>query len=342
MSKEEFILNVNKFYNKNGKITIRDFRTKNNLPSITYIEKTFGIKSIIDIKEFCGIPISEKDKKLSNRKPYTIEEVRQLFESRHCVLLSTELTDGIYSYLDYICECGNISVVKLSDFIAKNVRCKKCGIEKNREKRRISYEELKQTYENNGCELLSNYSEYTNNESVLKFKCSCGNIEEKRFHTFKSTPKCSKCHTKTELEKHYAWKGGITSINEYLRKHIEKWKFDSAKNGNFKSDISGLKFEVIHHVNKNFSDITIEVLNELKLEVKPISEYSKEELKKITELCLEYHYKYGYGVCLTEEEHKLFHIKYGNKNNTIEQYNEFKNQYYKLISTTIESYDTTK
>ena len=64
MGKEEFILNVNKFYNKNGKITIRDFRTKNNLPSITYIEKTFGIKSIIDIKEFCGIPISEKIKNL--------------------------------------------------------------------------------------------------------------------------------------------------------------------------------------------------------------------------------------------------------------------------------------
>ena len=72
-------------------------------------------------------------------------------------------------------------------------------------------------------------------------------------------------------------------------------------------------------------------------EPKQISEYSKEELNNITNLCVELHYKYELGVCLTEEEHKLFHSIYGRENNTIEQYKEFKQQYKQLISTTIES-----
>ena len=329
MDEKEFKEKVINFYkNNNNKITIRDFKSKNGLPSISGIKKKFGISSIIDIKKFCGIPITKKDKKLSNRHKYTYKEIYNIFKKQGCELLSKEIPDGVSSKVEYRCECGNISTVKISDFISKNIRCKKCGIKKNTLNRRKPYEDIKHDYIKNGCELLSDYSEYSNNSSVLKFRCSCGNVDEKTYSAFRLIPRCKKCHKSIRLENHYAWKGGISPLNEYLRKHIYCWKIDSAKKYDFKSDISGKPFEVIHHVNKNFSDIVIEVLDILKLEPKQIKDYTSKELEDITNLCIELHYSYGFGVCLTEEEHKLFHSIYGTENNTKEQYEEFKKQYY--------------
>lgn len=53
--------------------------------------------------------------------------------------------------------------------------------------------------------------------------------------------------------------------------------------------------------------------------------------KGLKEKCLKLHYKYGLGVCLTEELHKEFHNIYGKRNNTLEQYMEFKKNKIKEI-----------
>jgi hypothetical protein len=55
-----------------------------------------------------------------------------------------------------------------------------------------------------------------------------------------------------------------------------------------------------------------------------ISQYTQDELDILSKKCLELHYKYGLGVCMTKPIHKEFHILYGLKNNTPEQYEEFK------------------
>ena len=61
---------------------------------------------------------------------------------------------------------------------------------------------------------------------------------------------------------------------------------------------------------------------------KTIEEYTSEELEKLEKICLMLHYFFGPGVCLTEEEHKLFHSLYGKHDNTKEQFEEFKHRYH--------------
>ena len=122
------------------------------------------------------------------------------------------------------------------------------------------------------------------------------------------------------------WKGGITNISEYLRHNIREWKSETLKLHNYRCDISeSNKNLIIHHL-YNFSDILYELFNIVDLEIKDvISEYSDDELELLKAKCLELHYKYGLGVCLTEELHKEFHSIYGKKKNTVDQYVEFKN-----------------
>ena len=97
---------------------------------------------------------------------------------------------------------------------------------------------------------------------------------------------------------------------------------------NYKSIISGKRFNHIHHVNKNFSEILELTFKISNIEIKEtIEEYTSEELEKLEKICLMLHYLFGPGVCLTEEEHKLFHSLYGKHDNTKEQFEEFKHRF---------------
>ena len=100
------------------------------------------------------------------------------------------------------------------------------------------------------------------------------------------------------------------------------------KYSDYKSILSGKPFNHIHHVNKNFSEILELTFKISNIEIKEtIEEYSSEELEKLEKICLMLHYLFGPGVCLTEEEHKLFHSLYGKHDNTKEQFEEFKHRF---------------
>ena len=124
------------------------------------------------------------------------------------------------------------------------------------------------------------------------------------------------------------WEGGITTLNNYLRNVIAPWRIDSLKYYNYICDVSGVHSNLIVHHVYNFKNIVQETLKITKLPVyQHISQYSILELYNLATVCLELHYKHGLGICLNKDIHRLFHSIYGERNNTIEQYNEFKYQY---------------
>jgi len=100
-------------------------------------------------------------------------------------------------------------------------------------------------------------------------------------------------------------------------------------NCDYKCVVTGEKFHHVHHLH-GFDLIMKETINETKLPIyNEINKYSDEELKELSDKCLELHYKYPLGVCLSEKIHKLFHSIYGAGRNTPEQFEEFKENFNK-------------
>jgi len=177
---------------------------------------------------------------------------------------------------------------------------------------------------------------YENAHQLLPYICPKHRdkgIQYKEYNGIKYGRICYYCAIDNRSgEKAYQWKGGISNLQEYLRSFISEWKKDSMKSCNFKCVITGKRFDIIHHL-YGFDQILQETINELNLPIyDQTNKYTDIELKQIKQLCLEKHYKYGLGVCLTNEEHDKFHLIYGYGNNTEEQFEKFKEKRLKEIT----------
>lgn len=217
---------------------------------------------------------------------------------------------------------------------SKTVKCDMCNKDILRRE--------SQVYDRNFCdnECYSNYRKiyYTKenhsswNGGEVKVNCSCcGNTISRKKSEIRTNNYCSvECMWSDRgrlysSENNSNWQGGITKISEYLRHNINEWKLDSFKKYDFKCDITGEKDNLIIHHLYNYSEIIKEVFEVSKLPIyECINEYSYDELETLKTNCLNIHYNRGLGVCLTENMHIKFHSIYGKKNNTLEQYNEFK------------------
>jgi hypothetical protein len=131
----------------------------------------------------CGV------KKSAKTRSYSYEQVKKIFENNGCVLLSEQYIKNDV-LLDYICSCGKISKITLNNFL-NGQRCYDCGLLKIGESKKYLYEEVKQVFLENGCELLS--KEYINNSQLLEYKCSCGNISKIKFNHFIQGHRCMNC-----------------------------------------------------------------------------------------------------------------------------------------------------
>lgn len=250
------------------------------------------------------------------RKKIQYKEIKTFIEGPEgngCKLSTTEEeyeSNGMntQSKLEIKCKCGKTFPKSFNHFKYKKQRqCKECGMSKTEET-------IKKLSEAHKGKKLS-----------VETRKKMSDAQKGKKLSEETIKKLSESH---KGEKHPSWKGGISPIGKHLRKYIKPWKIYSMKHSDYKSILSGKQFKHIHHVNKNFSEIlelTFEIAN---IEVKEIiAEYTSEELEKLEKICLMLHYLFGPGVCLTDEEHKLFHKIYGYGNNTKEQFEEFKHRF---------------
>ena len=117
-------------------------------------------------------------------KALTYKHVKNFFKEQNCELLSTEYKNAHY-VMKYKCECGNISQISYNN-LKKGRRCADCkgGV-------RLNFEDVKKYFKEQNCELLC--TEYSNNETLMKYKCDCGNISEISYNNFKKGARCSQC-----------------------------------------------------------------------------------------------------------------------------------------------------
>lgn len=252
------------------------------------------------------------------------EEIKAFIEGPEgngCKLLTTKEeyeSNGMdtRSKLEIKCKCGNI-FPKSFDHFKSGQQCKECGKKKkgeaNKGKKRTEESKRKISEAHKG----KHHTEETRNKM--------SDAHKGKKHSEETIKKISEAN---KGENNNNWNGGISPISNYLRKYIKPWKIYSMKYSDYKSVISEKPFKHIHHVNKNFSEILELTFKIANIEIKEtIEEYTSEELEKLENTCLMLHYLFGPGVCLTEEEHKLFHSLYGKHDNTKEQFEEFKHRF---------------
>lgn len=257
--------------------------------------------------------------------------IKEQFEKRGYILLEDKyLGSGVK--MKYICPKHSDKIQEICyDNLKQGKGCKYCGIEETAKSRRLKFEYVKNKFEEKDLVLLED--KYINNSTKMKFICKKhpNIIQEKSYNkiqTYKNA--CTFCHLE-ENENNNDFDFYSLKLANYLRFQIKKWRSDSLEYYNNKCSLTGLNKGnlVVHHLYFPFAKIMYKALKILKLPLyDEINKYTKNDLKLIKNKCLELHYKYGYGVPLINELHKLFHSLYGVKNNNLQQFEEFIQKYY--------------
>lgn len=249
---------------------------------------------------------------------HSYDYVKSVIESKGIKLLSEEYVNCTRK-LKLMCENGHIYNQTFNDFINEH-KCMQCQIENGKVFPKKTYDEVKRYIEDEGYILTSD--KYINIKSKLYLICPNGHdikMSYSEFHNLNN--RCGKCYLESIYE------NAKSDIFVWLRLKIGTWRADSIKNSNYRCVITGDKFDDVHHL-YSFNLIVKETIKTLNIDIlESISMYTEEERELLKNKCIELHYKYGLGVCLRKDIHKLFHHEYGVRNNTPKQFEEFKVRY---------------
>lgn len=271
--------------------------------------------------------------KIGESKLLDFEFVKSKFIERNYILLETEYINA-KTQMRYICPIHNNIIQTITyDKLSQGHGCEYCGNERIGDHFRLDFNIVEELFKSKDFSLISKQEDYKNRLSPLKYICNKHKeygIQTTSYHHINiQNDVCKCCQYENSIgEKSSHYKGGITPLYNYLRDKIYPWKFDTMNKYNFTCDLTNMKFDIVHHL-YGFNNIVLETLQVLNLPLfDQINKYSENELLLIQNKCLELHYKHGLGVCLCEPIHRLFHSIYLCGNNTIEQYEEFKQKYY--------------
>ena len=117
------------------------------------------------------------------------------------------------------------------------------------------------------------------------------------------------------------------SIAKYIRGNITDWKTQSMEECNYCCVLTNSKDFQIHHL-YGVSNLLEDIKNKYNIVYKDnFEEYTSEELSFILEKFIEEQSKYPLGQCVRKDLHKLFHSLYGQYYNTVDQWEQFKEDY---------------
>lgn len=113
-------------------------------------------------------------------------------------------------------------------------------------------------------------------------------------------------------------------LNKYLRGQSWQWRKDSISSCGGKCIFTGSsKFEIHHQYCVN--QIIDDIFEKYEVQQKSLEDYTKDELRVLTEYYLHELSLHPLGVCMREDIHDLYHSIYGKHRNNEEQWNRFYN-----------------
>lgn len=163
--------------------------------------------------------------------------------------------------------------------------------------------------------LTDNYLNKSNEKLAEKLNRTTGSIAQKLWHLNLYRPK-------------EVLKNGYNNLNNFIRARLYQWKQEVREYNNFTCCVTGSNSNLVVHHCRGFNVLMQETIEILDFEIKDnFYEYTEEELNLFLDTFLNLQAYYNEYVCITETIHKLFHKYFGYGDNTIEQWNEFVENY---------------
>lgn len=263
----------------------------------TFIRGFDGIKKGAVVCKKCTLYSS------SLKQRSSIEDNIKIVESKGLTYVKGEIKNHDTPFT-VRCKCGNefertIRVIK-NNKSEDGMFCDECNKKRLRDKFKLTFNDLKDIFNQKGCVLLSKEEDYKNASSRLKIIAACGHEHETTYTSFRNVKfaYCEECSKYVcSGENYYNWKGGTYNDESIkFRKTFEfkRWRFSVFKRDKFTCRCCNKKAVNInaHHLDG----------------------YNWCEEKRVD---------VNNGVTLCEECHVDFHREYGFGDNTREQYYKF-------------------
>jgi len=240
--------------------------------------------------------------KLANSQRADYNDIKAEVEDAGFRMISTTY-ENAHEHL--LIECpyhvGKILRVRIGDFRVSVHKCKHCAVDM----RKVPFAEVVDAFNRNGHRLLSEEHEYINSESPLRYICEKHPDREgmKTYASAREGRMCPECYSE------YA--SGENSVH---------YNHDISEEDRNRDR----RFDAEHHRWR------IKVFRRDKFTCQYCGEYERRRLNAhhmdAHHWCIERRHDVTNGISLCEPCHKVFHMKYGYRDNTEEQFEHWMSQ----------------